>query len=152
MTIALLPLLLVGVAPAEKPKPLKLLFLGDNGHHVPAERFKPFQPAMKARGIDVTYTDRMDDLNPATLREYAGLIVFANIDRIEPAQEKALLEYVANGGGFIPLHCASYCFRNSDPVVALIGAQFQKHGTGTFRVGPSSVSYTHLTLPTNREV
>ena len=35
---------------------------------------------------------------------------------------------------FIPLHCASYCFLNSDAYVKLVGAQFQKHGTGVFRV------------------
>ena len=33
----------------------------------------------------------------------------------------------------MPLHCATYCFRNSDELVALMGAQFKRHGTGTFR-------------------
>ena len=47
-------------------------------------------------------------------------------------QEKALLDYVAGGGGFVPLHCASFCFLNSPEYVALVGAQFQKHGTGEF--------------------
>src|SRR6185295_15698477 len=49
------------------------------------------------------------------------------------AQEAALLEFVEQGGGFIPLHCASYCFLNSPKYVALVGAQFQKHGTGVFK-------------------
>ena len=35
--------------------------------------------------------------------------------------------------GFIPLHCASYCFLNSPKYIELVGAQFQRHGTGTFR-------------------
>src|SRR5262249_42714531 len=60
-------------------------------------------------------------------------IVYANIDRITKDQEKALLDYVSSGKGFIPLHCASYCFRNSTAYVALVGAQFRSHGTGTFR-------------------
>src|SRR5207253_1099675 len=42
-----------------------------------------------------------------------------------------------------PIHCASYCFRNSDEVVALMGAQFQRHGTGVFRVGPSETGAKH---------
>src|SRR5262249_44947895 len=32
-----------------------------------------------------------------------------------------------------PLHCASYCFLNSPRCIELIGAQFKRHGTGTFR-------------------
>ena len=137
LLLSLVLLLSASISLAEDAPRLKLLFLGDNGHHQPAERFKQLEPAMKARGIDLTYTDKIEDLNPATLREYAGLVVYANIDRIDPPQAKALLEYVSNGGGFVPLHCASYCFRNSDEVVALIGAQFTRHGTGTFRVAPA---------------
>jgi putative membrane-bound dehydrogenase-like protein len=117
------------VSAAEAPR-IKLLFLGDQGHHQPAVRFKQLQPVMRSRGIDLIYSDVVGDLNPATLKEYEGVVLYANIDKIEPDQEKALLDYVASGNGFIPLHCASFCFRNSDAVVALMGAQFQRHGTG----------------------
>jgi len=112
---------------------LKLLYLGDNGHHQPRVRFQQLQPVMKQRGIELVYTDQMKDLNPATLKDYAGLVVYANIDNISKEQADALLTFVAEGKGFIPLHCASYCFRNNDDVVKLIGAQFKSHGTGTFR-------------------
>ena len=111
---------------------LKLLFLGDRGHHRPAERFAQLQPALAPRGIELTYTERLADLNPANLAAYAGLVVYANIDEIGPAEESALLNYVADGGAFIPIHCASYCFRNSPRIVDLVGAQFKRHGTGTF--------------------
>lgn len=122
---------------AESPKPLKLLFLGDNGHHRPAERYRQLAPPLAERKIEVVYTDKADALNPKTLAGYDGLIVYANIDNITPAQEKALLDFVASGKGFIPLHCASYCFRNSKAYVDLVGAQFARHGTGTFRVSPA---------------
>ena len=112
---------------------LNVLFLGDNGHHRPRERFVQLQPVLKGRGVDLVYTDQMVDLNANNLKRYDALLVYANIDRIEPAQEKALLDYVAGGGGFVPLHCATYCFRNSKDVVALMGGQFQRHGTGVFR-------------------
>src|SRR5262249_55933959 len=59
--------------------------------------------------------------------------LYANIDKIAPDQEKALLDYVAGGKGFIPLHCASYCFQNSPKCIDLIGAQFKRHGKGVFR-------------------
>ena len=124
-------------------KPLKLLYLGDNGHHQPRARFGQLQPVMKARGIQLEYTDVVGDLNAEKLAKFDGLVLFANIDKIEDDQAKVLLAYVASGKGFIPLHCASYCFRNNDDVVALIGGQFQRHGTGTFRVAPTDAAKSH---------
>jgi putative membrane-bound dehydrogenase-like protein len=118
---------------AEEPKTLKLLFLGDEGHHLPAERFRQLQPVLAKRGIDLTYTDKVEALNPALLAKYDGLIIYANTTRITPEQEKALLDFVAGGKGFIPLHCASYCFLNSPKYIELVGAQFQRHETGIFR-------------------
>ena len=114
-------------------KELKVLFLGDRGHHKPAERAKQIAPVLAERGIAITYTEKADDLNATTLAAYDALLVYANIDAITAEQEAALLDFVAGGKGFVPIHCASYCFRNSEKVVALVGAQFQKHGTGTFK-------------------
>ena len=124
---------LSAITSAWSAEPLKLLFLGDNGHHQPAERFEQLQPVLKERGIELTYTDKVDDLNAETLGKYAGLVIYANHEKISPEQEQALLDYVAGGKGFIPLHCASYCFLNSPKYIELVGAQFQRHGTGTFR-------------------
>ena len=112
---------------------LRVLFLGDNGHHRPRERYVQLRAVFQSRGITLTYTDDMADMNREKLDEFDVLAVYANIDRIEPAHEQALLDYVAGGGGFVPIHCATFCFRNSDKVVALMGAQFKRHGTGVFR-------------------
>ena len=122
---------------AAEPKPLKLLFLGDNGHHKPADRYRDLVKGLESRKIDIVYTDKADALSAKNLAGYDGLIVYANIDAITPEHEKALLEYVEGGKGFIPLHCATYCFRNSAKVVDLMGGQFLRHGTGTFRVTPA---------------
>jgi putative membrane-bound dehydrogenase-like protein len=118
---------------AAAERPVKVLFLGDDGHHQPALRFRQLQPVLAARGIDLTYTDKVDALNPRTLAGYDALLVYANIGSITPEQEKALLDFVEGGKGFVPVHCASYCFLNSPKYVALVGAQFKSHGTGTFR-------------------
>ncbi|MCA9190825.1 MAG: ThuA domain-containing protein [Planctomycetales bacterium] len=111
---------------------LKILFLGDKGHHQPQQRADQLIPVLRERGIDITYTEDVHQLNTNTLKDYSGLIVFANIDVLGAQEEAALLEYVANGGGFIPLHCASFCFRNSSAYVDLVGAQFQRHGGEVF--------------------
>ena len=134
------------LANAADSKPLKLLYLGDNGHHQPRARFGQLQPVLKARGIGLEYTDVVGDLNAEKLAKFDGLVLFANIDKIEDDQAKALLAYVASGKGFIPLHCASYCFRNNDEIVALMGAQFQRHGTGVFRVATTEAGKSHPLL------
>jgi type 1 glutamine amidotransferase len=113
---------------------LKLLFMGDNGHHRPSERFHELAPVMEARGIELKYTDRMEDLTAETLAGFDGLVLFANIDKIEDAQAKAVLDYVASGKGFIPLHCATFCWRNNAEIVKLMGGQFQRHGGQVFGV------------------
>ena len=93
-------------------------------------RFRQIEPVLKGRGIDATYTEDVKDLNPANLKAYDALLVYANIDELAPAEAEALLDYVTNGGGFVPLHCALFCFRNAPEIVALTGAQFDHHGTG----------------------
>ncbi len=130
--IAVLAAALPVVAAPSQAAELKLLFLGDNGPHRPEDRFRQLAPVLKARGIALTYTENRNALQRETLAQYDGLIVYANIDHIEPAQATALLEYVAAGNGFIPLHCATFCFRNAPEIVALMGAQFKRHGAGVF--------------------
>ena len=112
---------------------LKVLFLGDNGHHRPAERLRDLGPEMMKRGIQLVYTEDVAALSLANLKRYDALLIYANIDTITPAQEQGLLDYVTQGGGLFALHSASYSFRNSDKFVALVGAQFKSHGTGVFR-------------------
>ncbi len=120
---------------AAEPPALKLLFLGDNGHHRPADRFAQLAPVLAKRNIELKYIDDPAlALSPETLAKFDGLVLYANIDNIKPQEEQALLDFVAGGKGFIPLHCASYCFRNSPKFVELVGAQFQRHGGEVFRV------------------
>src|SRR5437867_2423818 len=126
-------LLMASLSTADDTRPIKVLFLGDNGHHRPIERFRQLQPVLAARSIDITYTDKVTALNEKTLAGYDGLLIYANTTKIAPEQEKALLDFVAGGKGFIPLHCASYCFLNSSKYTDLVGAQFLRHGTGVFR-------------------
>ena len=130
---ALLALLLVAAYCGEiAAADLTLLFMGDNGHHRPAVRFQELAPVLEKRGVKLQYTDRMEDLNPTTLAKYDGLVLYANIDKIEDDQAKAVLDHVAGGKGFIPLHCATYCWRNNREMVALMGGQFQRHGGRIF--------------------
>ena len=113
---------------------LKVLFLGDQGHHQPALRYRQLAPLMANRGIRMEYTESLDVLDPKVLAKYDALAIYANHPQISPTQEKALVDWVEAGGALVPLHCASYCFLNSPKYIALVGGQFKSHGTGTFRV------------------
>lgn len=119
----------------------KLLFLGDQNSHKPALRFEIIQPVMAERGIELTYTEDVNRLNARSLNQFDGLVLYANIDTIAPEQAQALLDYVASGKGFVPIHCATFCFRNSPEVVALMGAQFKRHGRGEMTTQPAGVQH-----------
>ncbi len=126
----------------KSPRPLEILFLGHNSIHHNSEKLMPFlASALTKKGINLTYTARPEDINPENLSFYDGLMIYANHDSITTSQEKALLEFVAGGKGFLPIHCASWCFRNSDEYVKLVGGQFKSHGTGTF--SPQVVNSEH---------
>lgn len=128
VALALLPLMSASAQAPERK--LKLLFLGDNGHHRPAERFRELQPELEKKNIELVYTDKVTSLDPEILSGYDGLVIYANQEKITPEQEKALLEYVEGGKGLVALHCASFCFLNSPKYIELVGGQFQRHGTG----------------------
>ena len=117
----------------DAPRRLEMLFLGHAiEHHNSGAYFPVLAQALTKEGINLTYTEDVSDLNPDELSRYDGLIIYANHDEITPAQEKALLAYVKEGHAFIPLHSASFCFRNSPEYINLVGAQFKEHKTGTF--------------------
>lgn len=124
--------------------PIKVLFLGDKGHHQPAMRYRQLASGWAKEPIQLEYTEDLKVLNPETLAKYDALMVYANHAKIEPEQEKALLDYVRSGKGFVPVHCASYCFLNSPEYIKLVGAQFQRHGTGTFRTIPKIADHPIL--------
>jgi uncharacterized protein len=118
---------------ADTNSALRVLFLGDRAGHRPAERFALLQPALAPRHIEFTYTEAMTNLNAAHLAQFDALLIYANITRISPDQEQAMMDFVAAGGGLVPIHCASYCFHNSTNYIALVGGQFQRHLTGVFK-------------------
>jgi putative membrane-bound dehydrogenase-like protein len=112
---------------------LKVLFLGDNGHHKPAVRAADILAPLAKAGIDVAYTEDLNDLNDDNLARHDCLLIYANHTKIAPAQEAALLRFVEGGKGLVAVHCASYCFLNSPKYIALVGGQFKGHQTGVFR-------------------
>jgi putative membrane-bound dehydrogenase-like protein len=112
---------------------LEILFLGHDSEHHNSALFMPMLASqLSLEGINFTYTSNPNDLNASNLSNYDALMLYANHDSISSTQEQALLEFVEGGKGFIPVHCASWCFRNSTNYIDLVGGQFLKHKTDTF--------------------
>lgn len=112
---------------------VRALFLGDNGHHSPADRAKSVLPVLAANRIDLFYTDDPADLDPAVLRDYHALVLYNNHPAISRPQLAALLRFLEKGGGLVVLHCASASFQNAEEFIRVVGAAFKSHGTDTVR-------------------
>ncbi|MGL6077015.1 MAG: PVC-type heme-binding CxxCH protein [Fimbriiglobus sp.] len=136
MRLAIVLALLAMASSSRAAEPLKVMFLGDGGHHQPAARFAQLQPVLAARGIELTYTDTLDSLTAEKLKPFDGLMIFANHDRGTAEHVRVIQEFVRSGKGFIPLHCASFCFTNNEDYIKLVGGQFRSHTTGVFRTKP----------------
>ncbi|MES2922808.1 MAG: PVC-type heme-binding CxxCH protein [Verrucomicrobiota bacterium] len=126
--------------PAAEARHVEILFLGAptaNGPgHDPVERYRVLKKALGVDGINLTYTQDLADIRREVLDRYDGVMLYGNWKQNEPmdsAQEKALLGYVADGGAFLPIHCASACFGGSPEFIKLVGGRFKSHETGVFK-------------------
>src|SRR5690606_37123594 len=76
------------------PRQIEILLLGHaSEHHNSALLLPMLTSALAKDGINFTYTEDPADLNPENLAYYDGLMIYANHETIEPAQEKALLDF-----------------------------------------------------------
>ena len=135
--LALLTSLLIAAAPTlpagQDGGPLRILFLGHESTHHPSNEYYPM--LAKALGRDGIYFDYHTSVEEALgnydyLSQFDGLLLYANHETIEDHQYENLIKFVESGHGFIPVHCASYCFRNKFGFVVLVGGQFKHHKGG----------------------
>lgn len=100
---------------------------------------------MGIHGIDLTYSESPDEAFSAeTLDHFDALLMDGNWQQngaMPAKQEKALLEFVANGGGFLPIHCASACYGKSEAFVKLVGAKFRSHAGEVFSPNKTEISH-----------
>src|SRR5215208_2253743 len=93
--------------PARSGRAIEILFLGHKSTHHDSARFEPMlASAIGSEGFHFTYTADPADLNAPNLATYDALMIYANHTSITPDQEKALLDFIAGGKGFLPIHCA----------------------------------------------
>jgi putative membrane-bound dehydrogenase-like protein len=115
------------------PRRVEILVLGHESEHHNSEKLMMYlQTPLFQKGINLTYTTDLEDLNEETLNNYDGLMIYANHEAISPEQESALKSYIQSGKALIPIHSASFCFQNSDWYIEAVGGQFSTHGEEVF--------------------
>ena len=115
--------------------PIRVLFLGHESEHHNSNLYYPM--LSRALGRDAIYFDYVTSVEEALgdadyLSKFDALLLYANHGRIEPHQWKNLKEYVEGGGGFVPVHCASWCFGNEPGFDKLVGGRFKSHQGAEF--------------------
>ena len=118
----------------QKGRRAEVLLLGHASEHHNSRLYAPWlATALFESGINITYTEKLEDLNKENLAKYDGLVIYANHEVLSKEQEAAMKGFLESGKGLIPLHSASGCFANSEWYIKTIGGQFESHGLGNFK-------------------
>jgi len=112
----------------------KALVMIGGGYHKFASCGAILAERLKAYGsADCTVNDDRDAF--LRLDDYDVVIVYAQGGKLTVAQEQSLCDWVAAGGAFVGIHCASDCFMENERYMEMVGSQFATHGPITeFRV------------------
>ena len=129
---------------AAETGPVRVLFLGHDAEHHPSNDYYPM--LAKALGREAIYFDYVTSVEAALgdagfLAKFDALLLYANHAEITSKQWNNLLGFVENGGGFLPVHCASWCFANEPGFDQLVGGRFSHHQTGVFQ--PKTIATHH---------
>ena len=125
----------VALASPQKEGAIRVLFLGHESEHHNSNKYYPM--LAKGLGQDAIYFDYVTSVEEALgdadyLSKFDAVLLYANHGKITPGQWKNLKDYVEGGGGFVPVHCASWCFGNEPEFDQMVGGRFAGHKTGTF--------------------
>ncbi|MGB0421802.1 MAG: ThuA domain-containing protein [Limisphaerales bacterium] len=110
--------------------PIRVLFLGHDATHHPSNTYYPM--LAKALGREAIYFDYVTSVEEALgnanyLNRFDALLLYANHGEITLTQWANLLQFVESGHGFLPIHCASWCFANEPGFDQLVGGRFAHH-------------------------
>ena len=137
------------ISPREDARRLEVLFFGaptkNHPGHDPITRYRVLKKHLGDDGINLTYLEEPSEaLHPHTLAQFDAVLMYGNWAQrgaMPPEQEKALVDFVENGGGFLPIHSASACYGKSEAFVKLVGGVFKSHGGAEF--SPRTTNTTH---------
>jgi len=116
---------------------IDLLFIGHgqregSGYHLSHAYAPMLNQALGHEKIRMDYRESLAMLTEQDLADVDAIMMYANYNELTPEREAVLIDFVENGGAFIPVHSASACFECTDAYVKLVGARFESHGEGVF--------------------
>ena len=117
--------------------PVRVLFVGHEAENHRSDLYYPM--LAKALGREAIYFDYVTSpeaaFDDAThLNKFDAVLIYANHQTITPKQWKHLKAFVENGGGFVPVHCASWCFQNEPEFDKMVGGRFAHHKGAIFKL------------------
>ena len=147
LTLAFLAALCVSLPAAEGP--VRVLFLGHEGNGPGQASHQPGEMApilMQALGPDAIYFDYVVTPEEAfadrdKLSRYDAVLLYANHQTLDRKLWSNLKDFIELGGGFVPVHSASWCFQNILEFDQLVGGRFKSHGSGKF--SPKTIAADH---------
>jgi len=123
---------------ASPQRPRALALIGDR-YHSPIVMRDGLLPAMARENIPITFLEEVTALSAAALADYQLLIIARNgrywpqgYDKpqalwMTDAQQKAVWDFVHNGGGLLALHNAHTAYPPGGPYYQLFGGDFGGH-------------------------
>ncbi len=136
---------IAGTAPAaDNDKPVRVLFvLGSPPYHdirtlppilervldrVGGFRVTRLEPPKDKPPNDAAHLAKLADIKRS---DYDVLLFYTSEYRLDEPKERAIQQFVEDGGGVVGLHGASLSFRNSQVWIRLLGGRFTGHIPGT---------------------
>jgi hypothetical protein len=125
--------------PPSDPRPRALALIGDRVHD-PAHLEAGLGRAFEAAGLAVRFAVDVRALSAASLAQVKLLVILRDgmvwPDGTEkpykvwmtPDEERAVVDFVEAGGGFLPLHNATGLYPAGGPYLALLGGTYNGHG------------------------
>ena len=143
---AIISIVLIALTSRSRPLegPVRVLFVGHSAEKHPSDLYYPI--LINALGRDAIWFDYVTTPEDAFgdaefLNNFDAVLLYANHGKIEPAHWENLKSYIEDGGGFVPVHCASWCFQNIPEFDQIVGGRFANHKTGIFQ--PKTVNPEH---------
>jgi putative membrane-bound dehydrogenase-like protein len=116
--------------PPPAPRPVEVLFFGDDGPHQPLERYRVFKEACGTRGIHLTYETRASALRLGNLAKYDVLLLYADQLEVADGPWNDLQEFVHGGGGLVAVNAGISCFTGLRDLMPLVGGRIGLEGKG----------------------
>ena len=132
---------------AAEAGPIRVLFLGHESEKHNSNAYYPM--LAKAVGREAIYFDYVTTPqaafgDAAYLNQFDAVLLYANHPRISPQEWNNLKSYVEQGGGFVPVHSASWCFSNEPGFDQLVGGRFKSHRSAIFK--PRTIRSEHAAV------